>query len=185
MATIDMPPAPTTATLAQVLANGNDAGSASITAHNGAQTIWDATTSTVPQAVQGGPAGQLSGYPLKPQTDVAPVVYPVAQTAGVLLTSTAATTVLTYTPAATGLLDVKCTVNVTGAATNLTLTAAWTDPTSGAQTYTWYNQALVPVGATIQLAGIVRAAAGQPVTVTAQAGTVDQVTVAATLSALA
>jgi hypothetical protein len=74
MATYNVPPGPNI-TLASVLANGNDAGTASITANNGAVTIWQGgSTLQIPNtAVQGLKNlgnNAFAGYPLHLGTDL-------------------------------------------------------------------------------------------------------------------
>ncbi len=63
-----------TLTLAQVLANGNDCGTATITANSGAQTLWDGTNHRVPnvsvQGLKNLGSNALSAYPLAVGTDI-------------------------------------------------------------------------------------------------------------------
>jgi len=97
-----------------------------------------------------------------------------------LLSSTTSTSVLTWTPSLTQPVEVLVTVAVASSATALTLTLAWTDPVAGASQYSYYsNQTLAAGQADLQPSLFVVAQGGQPVTLTAQAGTADTVTVTA------
>lgn len=73
MATYNVPAGPNV-TLANVLANGADAGTATITANSGAQTIWDGTNKRVPsasvQALVNMGSSAFSAYPLAAGTDI-------------------------------------------------------------------------------------------------------------------
>jgi hypothetical protein len=94
---------------------------------------------------------------------------------GIEITTTVQTTVLTYTPSANTSLVVRASLTIITASTTVTLSASWTDPNSGAQTYTWENATSVPVGVRLELPLTILAAAGQPVQVSVTAGTVNQV----------
>ena len=95
------------------------------------------------------------------------------------LTTTAATTVATFTPFAQGNFMVTAYFRVITAATTVTLTATWSD-SSGAQTYTWVNAVSEPVGSYTQLPIYVNATASA-ITITATAGTANQVYVSANI----
>lgn len=194
-----------TPSLASVLAVGSDAGSYSITANSGANTIWDAATKNVPQASLAGPAAslsayplsigkdipaasvktyaastdpayQLSAYPLVPGTDITNLGKIVAKAVASELTATTATTVLTYTPAASGVYEIGAALTVLTAATTVTLTAGWTDAASGAaQTYTFENAISIPVGTRMELPLTIVASSASAITLTATAGTASQV----------
>lgn len=112
------------------------------------------------------------GASISPPTSSLGAVQP-----GLLLNTTNATTVVQVVAPSDGLYQVRCTVDVVTAATVLTLEIQYTDPTTGAQTYQFYNASNVNVGSQIQLAGMIRASAGTDITVTATAGTTNQVTV--------
>ena len=91
-----------------------------------------------------------------------------------LLSTTTATPVATWTPGGRN-SPVMCGGYVSvpaGSATTLTLTIAWTDPDTGADTYTWVAGTKL-TGNTILPPVTVLAAAGSPVTVTATAGTAN------------
>jgi hypothetical protein len=95
----------------------------------------------------------------------------------VALTTTAATQIATLTPEAAGEYQVLVYVRVVTAATTVTVQVSYTDA-SGAQTQTPIDAVSEPVGfATAQ--AIVASVAGQPITVTATAGTANQVFVTA------
>jgi len=209
----NVPPGPNV-TLANVLANGNDAGSSSITAGSGAHTIWNGTSNYVPNAsVQGlinlganafsayplkigtdmpaagvanyaastDPAYKLSAYPLVPGVDVTNLGKVVAKAVATELTTTSATTVATFTPSAAGLYIIKAAVVVLTAATTVTLTATWTDPNGGALTYTWENATSLPVGTRLELPLVVTATSTAAISVSAMAGTANQVYVTAAI----
>jgi hypothetical protein len=99
----------------------------------------------------------------------------------VLLSTTGATTVLSYTARKNTLLSIRPYVVVKNAATVLTLQASFTDPDFGADTYSWYNGVSVPVGVNIQEEIMVLAQGGTTVTITATAGTAGNVTVSASI----
>ncbi len=98
-----------------------------------------------------------------------------------LLTTTDATTIISFSPRKTGLYQVVPYVQVSNAATDLTLTLAWTDPDAGAQTYDWYNTASVPVGVAMQGPRLIVAQGGQVVSITATAGTANNIKISATV----
>jgi hypothetical protein len=216
MAVYNVPPGPNI-TLAAVLANGNDAGTSSITAGSGAHTIWDGTNNRVPNAsVQGlvnlganafagyplhlgtdmpaagsanylastDPAFKLSAYPLVPGTDVTNLSKTVAKAVETGLTTTTATTIVTFTPTATGLFLVKAVVRVITAATTLTLTLTWDDAAGTAQTYTWENATSVPIGVRLELPVIIAAGSAAAISVSATAGTANQAYISAAIEEL-
>jgi len=217
MATYNVPPGPNI-TLASVLANGNDAGTASITANSGAVTIWQGgSTLQIPNtAVQAlknlgtntfsgyplklgtdlpaagaatylastDPAAKLSAYPLVPGVDVTNLSKTQAKAVETELTTTTATTIVTFTPTAVGLFLLKVIVRVVTAATTITLTASWYDAAGTAQTYTWENAASLPVGIRLELPVILSAGTGGAITVSATAGTANQAYVSAAIEEL-
>ena len=89
------------------------------------------------------------------------------------LTSTSATTVLSYTPSLEGNYMVMVYYSVITAATDLTLTLSWTDST-GSQTYTWVNGTSQAIGSYNVLPVFINSIA-DAITVTATAGTANQV----------
>ena len=98
----------------------------------------------------------------------------------VLLTSTGTTTVLAWTPNRTQAVEVAVYVAVAGSNTALTLVVAWTDPEVGAAQYTYYNAQTLTAGVpALQPVLLVVAQGGQPITLTAQAGTANTVTITA------
>ena len=104
----------------------------------------------------------------------------------VALSTTAATPVVTVTVRETGLYWVTpyC-INTSGAAVDLTLTLAWTDPVAGAaETYTWSNAAPVQAGPTTFPGQTILAEGGTTITVTATAATAGALTVGAAVVAL-
>jgi len=205
-------------TLASVLANGNDAGTASITANNGAVTIWQGgTTLQIPNAAVEGlknlganafsgyplkvgtdlpaagaatylastdPAAKLSAYPLVPGVDITGLGKIQAKAVETELTTTTATTLVTFTPAATGLFLLKAVVRVVTAATTVTLQASWSDAAGTAQSYTWENATSLPVGIRLELPVIAAAGSAGAITVTATAGTANQVYCSAAIEEL-
>jgi hypothetical protein len=102
-----------------------------------------------------------------------------AEANGTLITGTAATQVLSYIAPRRGLYRVTPYLEVANAATVVTLTATWTDPVLGAQTYTWQNAANLAVGTYPQSPQLVRAQGGTAITVTVTAGTANNVTASA------
>jgi len=103
----------------------------------------------------------------------------------VLLTTTAATTVLSWTPPVTGSYAVALYASVVTAATATTLTVSWTDPDTGtSQSLTVANAQSLPVGATPFGTYHIVAQAGSPIAVTATAGTANQVRVSAAVLSL-
>lgn len=98
-----------------------------------------------------------------------------------LLTTTDATTIFSFTPRKTGLYQITPYVQVGTAATDLTLALAWTDPDAGAQTYDWYNDASVPVGVAMQGSRLIVAQGGKTVSLTATAGTANNIKVSTTV----
>ena len=95
---------------------------------------------------------------------------------------TGSTAILACPIRVTGLYEVSLYWTVTTAATTLTVTVTYTDPTSGAQTLTPVDAVSEPVGAGSTRVGVV-AAAGTTLTVTATAGTADQITLSAAVLA--
>lgn len=126
-------------------------------------------------AAAADPAYKLSAYPLVPGVDVTNTNKIVAAALAEELTVTTPVTVATYVPTASGIYDIDCSVTIMTAATDLTLQATWTDPSSGsAETYTWYNAQSVAVGTVAQLPLKAIACAADAISVTATAGTANQ-----------
>ena len=95
------------------------------------------------------------------------------------LTSTSATTVLSYTPSSQGNYMVMVYYSVITAATDLTLKLTWTDST-GSQSYTWVNGTSQAVGSYNVLPVFINSIASA-ITVTATAGTANQVYVSGSI----
>jgi hypothetical protein len=217
VATYNVPPGPNV-TLANVLANGNDAGTQTITAGSGAHTIWDGTNMRVPNAsVQGlvnlaasafsgyplkvgtdlpaagvanyaattDPAYKLSAYPLVPGVDVTGLGKVVAKAVAVELTTTTATTIVTFTPTANGVFYVKLILSVRTAATTVTASVSWTSAGTGAaETYTWENAASLPVGTRLELPLTIDATSATAIAGSVTAGTANQVYASASITEL-
>lgn len=98
------------------------------------------------------------------------------------LVGTASTPVLACPIRVTGLYEVPIYWTVTTAATDLTVTVTYTDPTSGAQTLTPVDAVSEPVGAGSARVVVV-AQGGTTLTVTATAGTAAQLTLSAAVLA--
>lgn len=103
---------------------------------------------------------------------------------GLLLTSTSATTVMTYTPASDIPIVVRVSLIVTTAATTVSLSVSWTDPSLGTQTYSWLSSVSLPIGAEIQAPVTLYAKSGTAVSVSATAGTANQVSVTGSIERL-
>jgi hypothetical protein len=100
------------------------------------------------------------------------------------LDTTAATTLLTFTPPVSGLYQVGVAGTVQTAATDLTVSITYTDSvTQAAATLTLADAVSEPVGP-VSLSGFIAAQAGAAVTVTATAGTANQVTLHPVVTAL-
>ena len=184
----NVPPGPAV-TLAAVLNNGNDAGTFTITARTGSNTIWNATSATVPNvSVQGNVnlgANAFSTYPLAPGTDIPKLESVVTKVVASQLTTTSATVITSATTSATNIYIIRTAVTVISATTTLSLSAAWTDSVSSAtQTYTWENASSLPVGTRLELPVVANALSGTPISVSATAGTASQVYVNANINAL-
>jgi hypothetical protein len=82
--------------------------------------------------------------------------------------------IATYTPSAAGNLMLMVYYRVTVGATNVTLTATWTDQ-AGAQSYSWMSAVSNATGSYSVLPLFINSAASQPVTIAATAGTANQV----------
>jgi hypothetical protein len=98
------------------------------------------------------------------------------------LTTTAATSVVTYTPAGAGNFKIGGYFRVVTATTVVTWTVTWTDVT-GAQTLTVLSAVSEVVGSYALVDFMVNAAAGSAITVTATAGTANQVYASASIGA--
>ena len=95
------------------------------------------------------------------------------------LTTTSATSILSYTPSSQGNYMVMIYYSVITAATDLTLTLTWTDST-GSQSYTWVNDTSQAVGSYNVLPVFINSIASE-ITVTATAGTANQVYVSGSI----
>lgn len=108
----------------------------------------------------------------------------VARNRVTLLNSTSATTVITFTPEVSGQYFVGCYGIVQTAATDLTVTVAYTDPTTGnAETLTLVDGTSQAVGP-VSFLGLIEAQGGGTVTVSATAGTASQITLTPVVVAL-
>lgn len=83
--------------------------------------------------------------------------------------------VLSYTPPVDSPLKVSVSLTIATATTTVTLSASWTDPNGGAQTYTWENASSLVVGVRFELPLILAAKAGDAVEVLVTVGTANQV----------
>lgn len=99
------------------------------------------------------------------------------------LTTLTATTIATYTPASAGPFLLTVYFRVVTAATNVTLTATWTDVT-GAQTYTWLSASSQAIGS-YNLLPLKIASTATVITISATAGTASQVYVTGTILPIA
>jgi hypothetical protein len=98
------------------------------------------------------------------------------------LATTGATPIVSYAVPVLGAGNYSLLVyfRVTTASTVVTITASWTDQT-GAQTYTWVSAVSEPVGSYTCLPIFINSAASNTITVTATAGTANQVYVSAAI----
>ena len=103
----------------------------------------------------------------------------VANVSNLELTSTSATSILSYTPTSQGNYMVMVYYSVITAATDLTLTLTWTDST-GSQSYTWVNDTSQDTGSYNVLPVFINSIASA-ITVTATAGTANQVYVSGSI----
>lgn len=111
------------------------------------------------------------------------VVYRAVSVKDMTLTSTSATTVLSYTPAATGQFKVSGYLCIANAATSVTVTLTYTSP-SGSQTITLVPQYTLAVGDYTITATTLEATTSSAITLTATAGTANNVTISAVLEAV-
>ncbi len=118
----------------------------------------------------------IQGFPRTPTL--------VAVANAVEIANTSANAVMSYTPTGNVLIRATVSLTVTTATTTVTLSASWTDPNGGAQTYTWENVASVPIGVRLELPIVVAAQASQQVSVNVTAGTANQVYVTGALERL-
>jgi hypothetical protein len=102
-----------------------------------------------------------------------------ANASDTLLTTTGATSVVTYTPASQGNYLLHIYYRVVTASTDLTLTVTWTDG-SGAQTETILNVSSQAIGSYMVAPTFINATAAA-ITVTATAGTANQVYVSSNI----
>ena len=96
------------------------------------------------------------------------------------LTTTSATTIATFTPSAQGNFMVMVYYVVTTATTSLTLTATWAD-SFGSRIYSWVAGTNEAVGAYAKMPLYINAVTTNPITVSATAGTANQVYVSASI----
>lgn len=106
----------------------------------------------------------------------------VAHANRVLLTGISATTILTYTPQRTTKLQIDTYFSVKTAATDVTITLAYTDPDAGAVTPTLLSLTSEPAGAYPQNAVSILAQGGSAVEIEFTAGTANQVTASAAIT---
>lgn len=90
------------------------------------------------------------------------------------LTTTTATTVVTYTPTATDLFRISGFVRVLTAATNITVTATWNDAAGTAQTATLVPTTSLPVGDYPLPPTVIAAGTGGAINLKVTAGTASQ-----------
>ncbi len=109
----------------------------------------------------------------------APAAAALATTSNLELTSTSATTVVTYTPSAAGNVTIGCYFRVVTATTTVTLTVTWTDET-GAQSLTLVNGVSEVVGS-YALTSLMIHTTAAAITVTMTAGTASQVYASASI----
>ena len=105
----------------------------------------------------------------------------VASAKRLLLANTSATNVLVYTVRKTGLFSVQPYAVVENAATTLTLSMSWTDPDAGADTYDWATGGSQAVGTAVFSGLLICAQGGTTITVSATAGTANNITVSANI----
>lgn len=105
----------------------------------------------------------------------------VASANNVLLVNTASTTVITYSNSIAGNYMLHWSYLVSTATTNVTLSASWTDQSGTAQVMTYSTASAKAVGAHHCLSVPINSQASAAITVTAQAGTANQVNVSAVL----
>lgn len=110
---------------------------------------------------------------LETNPNLASSINSVANVSNSELTSTSATTILSYTPSSQGNYMVMVYYSVITAATDLTLTLSWTDST-GSQTYTWVNGTSQAIGSYNVLPVFINSIASE-INITATAGTANQV----------
>ena len=96
------------------------------------------------------------------------------------LTTTTATTIATFTPTTQGNFILSVYYRVVTAATTLTLSAAWDDGT-GAQTYTWVNSTSQAVGSYTLTQLYINATTSAAISISATAGTANQVYASGTI----
>jgi hypothetical protein len=99
----------------------------------------------------------------------------------VQLTTTSATTVASLTPPAQGNYEIKVYYRVVNAATNLTITVTYTDGSGSLQTYNIVNGGSQAVGPYSCVPVLINATPASPITVTATAGTANNVYVSCTI----
>ncbi|WP_304459095.1 hypothetical protein [Alicyclobacillus sendaiensis] len=110
-------------------------------------------------------------------------VYRAVSVKDMTLTSTSATTVLSYTPAATGQFKVSGYLRVANAATSVTVTLTYTSP-SGSQSRTLVPTYTLATGDYTIPARTFEATTAGPITLSVTAGTANNVTVSAVLEAV-
>ncbi|GLG01588.1 hypothetical protein Alches_16280 [Alicyclobacillus hesperidum subsp. aegles] len=107
-------------------------------------------------------------------------VYRAVSVKDLTLTSTSATTVLSYTPAATGQFKASGYLRVANAATSVTVTLTYTSP-SGAQTETLVPTYPLPTGDYTIPARTIEATTASAITLSVTAGTANNVTISAVI----
>lgn len=105
----------------------------------------------------------------------------VASTERTRLAVTTPVTILSVRVPVTAMYLVTAYVTVLTAPTVLTLEVDWTDPDAGPQNYQWYSSTQVPVGVALQAPVKMLAQGGTSLTLTATAGTANQVIVSASV----
>jgi hypothetical protein len=109
-------------------------------------------------------------------TNVRPAI-----TSDMQLTTTSATTVASITPTVQGNFEIKVYYRVVNAATNLTITVTYTDGSGLLQTYNIVNGGSQAVGPYSCVPVLINATSASPITVTATAGTSNNVYVSCTI----
>lgn len=111
----------------------------------------------------------------------------VASAVSTELTTTSATNIVTYTPSTTGIFNVQAYFTIITAATTVLITLSWTDPNSSTiVTFNWYAASggvgLLTNTGSYSLADMtINAKSGAAITVSATAGTANQVYVSAVI----
>jgi len=148
---------------------------------SGVNVAGDGTISVpVTSAASGTSLGTVE-LPPSAGTPATPVaLYRAASVQEDKLTTTAATNVVTFTPAANGNFIVTASVRIITAATTVTLTINWTDA-AGVQQDVRMNAQSLAVGTHDVPIKFLNSVSGQAITVTATAGTANQALVSAAI----